>query len=401
MTPDRLDELLERALRDGSIPPDASAEERAQLEPLVARAEGLKLNAARIEAEAMAAMPTARARFQRHIAAQAAPAPVPVARTPQPGMLARWLGGRTMTWAGSAAAIAVIAVVAILVLQPFAGVETASALTIDDYVQVQGVVSATSDGVVTVQSPELGDLAVTLSDTTAVTGDTGNRETSDLRPGDPVLVSGVVTARRAIAASNVAVAANRAVPTPVVERKLPILKAFRQGLEGTVSLFSLSPDGTRARVLLVTPRESILVDIDQASMDKFLAANPNAVGARVRVIEGKGLPRGIFRLEALERADSGTPSTRTATAPQFEDVRGVVTSRVANVLMVRTDRGTVPVVIQRLTSLRFGESGLTVDDVREGQVVVGHEVAVSGNLEQPGGRRVIATLIVVLPKLAP
>ena len=381
--------------------PDATDEERTALEPLIARAEALKLNAARVDAEASAAMPAARARFQRHLATQRPAPAAPVARRKKPGFFARWLGGSTMTFAGSAAAIAVIAVVALLVLRPFSSVETASALTIDDYVQVQGVVSATSDGVVTVQSPELGNLDVALTDSTAVTDETGTREASSLRPGDPVLVSGFVTARKAIAASNVAVAANQAVPTPVSDRKIPILKAFRQGLEGTVSLFSLSPDGTRARVLLVLPRESILVDVDPASMDKFLASNLSAIGARVRVAEGTGLPNGVFRLEAIDGSPSATPPAGTAATPQFQGVRGVVVNRVANVLMVRTDRGTVPVVIQRLTSIRFGESGLTADDVREGQVIVGHEVAVSGNLEQPGGRRVIATLVVVLPKPAP
>ncbi|MGE3073781.1 MAG: hypothetical protein AB7N24_06780 [Dehalococcoidia bacterium] len=398
MTPDRLDDLLERALRTGAIPAEATDEERAQLEPLIARARAIRLNSARVDAEASAAMPSARARFQRHLESQRpAPAAVKPPPTKKRSGILNWFGGNTMTWAGSAAAIAVIAVVALLVLQPFSSVETASALTIDDYVQVQGVVSATSDGMVTVQSPELGNLDIAVSDAT-VTDDSGARDVSSLQPGDPVLVSGVVTARRAIAASNVAVAANQAVPTPVSERKIPSLKAFRQGLEGTISLFSLSPDGTHARVLLVLPRESILVDIDPASMDQFLAGNPSAIGARVRVIEGTGLPAGVFRLEAID--GQSTPATPPAGAPQFQGVRGVVVSRMANVLMVRTDRGTVPVVIQRTTSLRFGQSGLTAADVREGQVVIGHEVAVSGNLDQPGGRRVIATLIVVLPKPA-
>ncbi len=399
MMPDRLDDLLEQALRSGTIPSDATDEERTALGPMIARAEALKLNAATVDAEASAAMTAARARFQRHLAAQRPGPAAPAVRRKKPGFFARWLGGSTMTFAGSAAAIAAIAVVALLVLRPFSSVETASALTIDDYVQVQGVVSSTSNGVVTVQSPELGNLDIALSDNTAVTDDSGTRAASSLRPGDPVLVSGVVTARKAIAASNVAVAGNQSAPTPVTDRKIPILKAFRQGLEGTISLFSLSPDGSRARILLVTPRETIFVDVDPASMDRFLADHPGAIGAHVKIAQGDGLAGGVFRLEPLEPT---TPPNPGATdAPQFQGVRGVVVSRVANVLMVRTDRGTVPVVIQRLASLRFGESGLTADDVREGQLIVGHEVAVSGNLEQPGGRRVIATLIVVLPKPAP
>lgn len=400
MTPDRLDDLLERALATGAIPGDATAAERAELLPLLARADALQLATTRVDAEAKATMPSARARFQRHLASQQAPAPVAVPASRR-GIFARWFGGGGMaTWAGSAAALAVVVLVAVLVLQPFSNVETASALTVDDYVQVQGVVSATSDGGVTVQSPVLGRLDIALSDTTALTDDSGTRAPSSLRPGDPILVSGVVTARRAIAASNVAVAANQAVPTPVGERKLPLLRAFRRDLEGTVSLFALSPDGTRARILLVTPKESLLVDVDPASMDRFLANSPRAVGAVVRVVEGEGLARGVFRLEAV----SDAPPTRTpgvsSPVPEFQGVRGVVTSRTANILMVRTDRGTVPVVIRRLASIRLGESGLTLADVREGETIIGHEVSVTGNLDKPDGRRVVATLIVVLPKPA-
>lgn len=400
MTPDRLDDLLERALATGIVPDDATADERAELLPLLARVDALRLATARVDAEAKATMPSARARFQRHLASQQAQTPV-AAPAGRRGIFARWFGGGGVgAWAGSAAALALVVVVAVLVLRPFSNVETASALTVDDYVQVQGVVSATSDGAVTVQSPALGSLDIALSETTALTDDSGPREPSSLRPGDAILVSGVVTARRAIAASNVAVAANEAVPTPIGERKLPLLRAFRRDLEGTVSLFSLSPDGTRARVLLVTPNESLLVDVDPASMDQFLANSPRAVGAVVRVAEGEGLPRGVFRLEAVSNAlPTRTPGVSSA-APEFQGVRGVVVSRTANVLMVRTDRGTVPVVIRRLASIRLGESGLTVADVREGETIIGHEVSVTGNLDKPDGRRVIATLIVVLPKPA-
>src|SRR5690606_33926084 len=109
-------------------------------------------------------LPTARARFQRHLAEQRTPSQAPVApiRSPQRGVFGRWLGGRGMTFAGSAIGVAVLAVFALLVIQPFGGVESASALTIDDYVQVEGVVSATNNGSVTVQSSDLGNLEIAL-----------------------------------------------------------------------------------------------------------------------------------------------------------------------------------------------------------------------------------------------
>lgn len=401
MTQDRLDALLDQALEIGAIPDGATPEERAELEPLLARAGAFRLNAARVASEADASLPTARARIQRHLAEQrpASQAPVSPLRSPKRGILGRWFGGGAMTFASSAAALAVIAVVAILVLQPFGGVETASALTVDDYVQVQGVVSATSDGAVTVQSSELGNLEVALSDLTAVTDDAGARNAASLKPGDPVLVSGVVTAKRAIAASNVAVAQNQAAPTPVGERKIPILKDFRQGLQGSVALVALSPDGKRARVLLVMRNESLLVDVDPRSMDQFLAGSPRAVGALVRVVDAPDLPKGVFRLQPVDPPPaSPTAPAGQPPAPQFQGIKGVVTERKLNVLMVKTDRGIVPVVIQLGTAIRFGDSGLTPDDIRAGERVVGYEVSVSGNLEEPTGRRVIASIIVVLGK---
>ncbi|MEO8538690.1 MAG: hypothetical protein ABI577_03045 [bacterium] len=401
MTPERLDALLETALATGTIPPDATVEERAELAPLLATSASLKLNAARVASEANAAMPTARARFQRHLSQQEAPERRQVpAPTLQPSFLGRLLHGRVLALGSSVAALAVVAVIAILVLQPFGGVETASALTVDDYVQVQGVVSASDGSTVTIQSPEVGNLQVALSDLTSVTDDDGVREISSLQPGDPVLVSGVVTARQAIAASNVAVAKNQGTPATGVGEKIKLLKSFRDGLQGSIRLISLSPDGKKARVLLVTSSESLLVDVDARSMDQFLAEAPRPLGALVRIVVAPDLAKGVFRLESAEA--SGPTPTRPATppaaAPQFQNVRGVVTSRTANVLMVRTERGVVPVVIRLSTSIRFSGSGLTIEDIRSGEGVVGHEVVVSGNQDGASARRVVATLIVVLEK---
>ena len=114
MTPDRLDDLLERTLAAGEIPTDATAEERAQLQPLLGRARELRLNASTVRAEADATLPTARARFQRHLESQrpAAVAPLPAAKARSSWFGARF-GARTMTFASSAAVIAVIAVLAL------------------------------------------------------------------------------------------------------------------------------------------------------------------------------------------------------------------------------------------------------------------------------------------------
>ena len=399
MTPDRLDDLLARALEAGTVPADATAEERVELEPLLARARELRLNAARVSAEASEAMPTARARFQRHLGEQRAPAAAPAETPPaQRGFLGRLLAGRAMTLATTAAAIGVIAVVAVLVLQPFSSVETASALTIDDYVQVQGVVSASGDGSVTVQAPNLGNLEVALSELTAVTDSAGVRQADSLRPGDPVLVSGVVTAKRAIAASNVAVAERQNVPAEATPAKIPVLKNFRQGLQGSVSLIALSPDGSRARVLLVTAGERFLIDVDPRSMNQFLASPSGTVGARVRVVDAPDLPKGVFRLQPIDSPPSPTPIGTKPGLPEFQNIRGVVLSREVNVFTIQTDRGRVPVVIRPGTTIRLGDSGLTLESILAGETAIGYEVAVSGNLDPSTGRRIMASLVVVIGK---
>ena len=398
MSPERLDDLLSRALQTGVIPQDATPEEREELEPLLERAEDVRLNAALVRAEAAAAMPAARARFQRHLqAARQAPAVPSVTHAPKAGLFGRMFGGRAAGFAATAAALGVIAVVALAVLQPWGSPGSAAALTVDDYVQLQGVVASAEGGVVTVASPDFGNLEVALSDLTTVVAADG--ETRELRRGDAVVIAGVATAKRAIAASAVSVAEMPATPPP--ERPdVRVLKEFR-AIEGTIKLVSLSPDGSGARVLLRTRTESLLVNVDRASIDDLLTAPGGALEAHVRVVQLRGAPRGVFGL-ALVNGAQGTPEPGAiAAAPQFQNVRGIVVSRNLNVFTIRTSRGDVPVVIRPATVIRLGQSGLTLADIREGETVIGHEVVVSGNLNPRVPRGIIAEVVAVLPKPAP
>ena len=246
---------------------------------LLAGAKDLQANAAAVDAEAGSAMPAARARFERHLAAQRTSTPIAV-KVAGPGRFSRMLGGRGMAIATSAAAVGVIAIVALLVLQPFAATETASALTIDDYVQVQGVVATSENGVMTVQSPELGELDVAIDESTAVTDEQGVREKTSLQAGESVLVSGIVTQKRAIAATNVAVAKDQATPQAAANGRIPLLKTLREGLQGNISVFTLSPDGTRARVLIVNANARFLVDVDPKAMDRVPRRTTLALSAR-------------------------------------------------------------------------------------------------------------------------
>lgn len=397
MTPERLDNLVERALETGTVPSDATPQEIAELEPLLNLARALRLNAARVDTEASAAMPTARARFQRYLAAQRPPAvaqvPGAVVEPRRQGRLGGLFAGRRLALGAMTAAIGLAVVLALVIIQPFSNVQTASALTIDDYVQVQGVVARIDGNTVTVQSSELGNLEVALSDLTSVTDESSAREASSLKPGEPVVVGGIVTAKRAIAASAVAVARPQTAPAPVANANVPVLKRFREGLEGTIRLVSLAPDGRKARVLVVLPSESFWVDVDRGSVDSLLASNPTILGARVRILSG---PEGVFRLQALNQ-----PADPTAAGqPQFPTIRGVVVSRTARAIRVHTDRGDVEVLIRDLTSLRFSNSGLTPADVRQGEGIIGHEVVVSFNPDSKTPRVIVAEIFVVLPKPA-
>ena len=401
MTPDRLDDLLSRALQTGVIPQDATDEERAELEPLLDRANDLRLNAAVVRSEADAVMPAARARFQRHLESQR---PVPVTRTavtaPRAGFLGRLFAGRGVAFGASLASLAVIIVLAVAVLQPFSSPQSAAALTIDDYVQVQGVVSATNDeGGVTVQSANFGTLDVALTDLTSVVSPTGEPATEQLRPGDPVLIGGIVTANRAIAASSVAVAENQAAPTPMARPNIRVLKEFRP-IQGTITLLSLSPNGERARILLTLGDNSVFVNVDPRSIDGLLATSGTALQARVRVVEAPDLPGGVFRLDQLDPPSSSPTPPGGQVRPQFQNVRGVVLSREGNLFRVQTDRGAILVEIRPTTAIRLGESGLTREGVLRGETAIGHGVVISGNPGGAVGRRVIAEVVVLLPNPA-
>jgi hypothetical protein len=179
----------------------------------------------------------------------------------------------------------------------------------------------------------------------------------------------------------------------VANANVPVLKRFREGLEGTIRLVSLAPDGRKARVLVVFPGESLWVDVDRGSVDSRLAFNPTILGARVRILSGAD---GVFRLQALN-----PPADPTAAGqPQFPTIRGVVIGRTARAIRVHTDRGDIEVLIRDLTSLRFSNSGLTLADVRQGEGVIGHEVVVSFNPDSKTPRVIVAEIVVVLPKPA-
>ena len=203
MTTDRFDSLLARALATGTIPPEATAAERAELEPLLRTGAILEQAGAETAREASTSMPIARARFERFLVAESQNAGLrgAAARPPRRGILGRLVHShRGLLLAGGAVAVGLVAVIAVFGTQSlFSGTETADAqvLVPDDFVQVQGVAGSVSlvDGVrtVTLQS-EFGNVSVLLSADTSVVRDQTNATSDSIKPGDSLLVGGVVGA---------------------------------------------------------------------------------------------------------------------------------------------------------------------------------------------------------------
>jgi hypothetical protein len=412
MTPDRLDALLSETLATGSIPEGATPDERARLEELLASVSTLRRGAEAVRAEADAAMPVARARFQRHLAAQQRPAP---SATPPPtkthaGFFGGFLGGvagslGALRLSASVAAIAVVALAAILLARPFSGAETASALSVDDYVQVQGVVAETGGDFVTVQSSEFGTLRVGLSDTTSIVDRETVRDRSELRPGDAVLVSGVVRDARKkhirIEANTLALASAEPGTLPALT-PLKELRTLDDGLEGTITVLALAPDGRGARILVDAGRgHQLIVNVDRASAERFVADSTTALGSRVRIVRDDSLPRGVFRFEAMH-APGGDPPPGGGHGvggmrPELVRIEGVLTAREGERATVETGRGPVTVLVRPLTRILAGQSGLTLEDIRAGERAIGHEITVRGGFDRDQDA-VIADVVVIGPR---
>ncbi|MCE7927312.1 MAG: hypothetical protein HUU14_08825 [Dehalococcoidia bacterium] len=435
MTTERIDQLLDEALATGTVPAGASEEERAEVERLVKGAGALRISRNQLEREAADSMPVARARFERHMASVQRGTPAAKPRRATGTVVFGWLfrAHRTLGVAATAASIAIVATVAMLVSQNvFNGVETATAqvLTPGDYVQVGGVVADATglDGVRRVRvSSEFGEVDVALSDVTSVIGDAESKEPSSVKKGDRVLVSGLVGKDRTIAAQTLAISAPEAPP-----EKPPIreLKDFRPGIEGRVVLVSLGEDGQRAHAVIQVRRELLVVRISDDSLKALLQGGKSPLGALVVVGQTPGLPPGVFSLapasapgatrtpgpgeggagtvsptseSSATRTSAGTVPTAPAgsdtgspVAIKFTGFKAIVVGRRGNVLEVETPKGVVAVTMRLETRLVFVGSGLAREALTTDNAVVGHEVTISGILKDG---RVIADLIVFGPKV--
>lgn len=429
MNTDRIDELLAEALATGSVPSGVTAAERAEMERLLETTATLQSVRATVNAEASATMPTARARFERHIAAAGAAArptaipstaPLTLERPKRRGFFVGLFAlNRGFAATMSAAAIGLIAVLAVFLSQnAFQSVETASAqvLTPGDYVQVEGVVSEAKDGRVSVHS-EFGDFDFAISSDTSIVSGEASGSASSVEPGASVLIGGLVGKNRVVAASTVAVSTmTRIEPTRL---KLVQLKELRPNLVGKVTLLTISPDGTKGRVHIDTgDGQRFVVPVDGQSAEELIQRFSTAIGAKVEVGAAVDSKPGTFRLRVQDTPPpasppvspavtrpAGSPPVPTAApgvtndpaSPRFVDVRGVILGRVGNTFRVQTLRGPVVVELRRTSRILPGQSGLTVEAILKGETALGHEITVTGGLDAATGH-VIIDVAVLGPK---
>ncbi|MEX1104124.1 MAG: hypothetical protein WED87_07730 [Dehalococcoidia bacterium] len=403
---ERIDDLLQEAIATGTIPEGATETERAEMQGLL-EAMGLVVEArSHVGQEAAASMPTARARFQHHVAAsQPTRGRITIDANSRPRMLpwGRLLPrGLTMALAGSAAAIGVLALAAVVLWRTTLNdPPSAYAQVVEpgDYVQVEGVIEENAKGQLSVQSA-LGDLDVEAQLATLMGADPV-RGVPGLKPGDRVLISGIAGKGRELVAQTVAVSEERPERPPRVIN-FRQLRRLQAALEGDVVTFTISNDGSRGAVLIeAEDGNQYLVPVDGESAARLLEQASTALGERVRVVEESNVTSGAFTLELP--AEPGTDDRL-----ELVNIRGEITNAAIGpapthagapdiLLTVQTLRGPVDVRVPETARSLVGRSGLTAGP-RLLARAVGHTVSITGGNDAATGQ-VVADALVLGPKV--
>jgi hypothetical protein len=129
------------------------------------------------------------------------------------------------------------------------------------------------------------------------------------------------------------------------------------------------------------------VDVSVDSLRELIAAG-SPVGTNVRLAPHDGGPHRLFEIST----DGEAPLPPGQ--PGLVAVRGVIEDRRANVFHVVTPRGTVAAVIRPHSQILVGESGLTLESIREGERLIGHVVSITGGPEPRTGRLIVDVMVV-------
>ncbi len=425
---DRIDDLLDALLETGELPADATASEREEVESL-ARAAGLMRSTRDVtESEALAVKPIARARFERFLAdAQPAvdPAPARAARpAPRQSWFARFFAAnRGLRGAGLAAAIGIIAIVAVFASQnAFNQTESAVAQVLEpgDYAEVYGTVSSVEgegDALTFMVNSEFGVLEITTGEETSVVESNNVQDLANIRPGANLLIAGLVGQDRRIAAQTLALAGVESTPVAAATTSAQELRRTPPAeFEGRISLMTLAEDGLGAKVVVLADDGTrYAVRISRLNAGTLLTSVERILGTRIHLTRAAIGDDDVY-VARLARANVEPAATRTAAASGTAPVRGgsaaatpvavspaaggftrrggVIISRDANVLTVKTEGGDLKVVIRTNTQIILDGADLTRADILRGDAVIGHQVVVQGGIERVTGR-FIADVIVV------
>ncbi len=368
----RFDSLLDRALETGQVPPEATPEERRELEELLATAGVILATSASIDAEVVNSKPVARARFERfvHQAERPATTVAPWGRRP----LRRLFGlPRGLALAGSAVAAGLLAVVLLVVSQgALDSTDTAVAEVLQpgDYVQLDGIVSDDSgegeDRVLTLLT-EFGSVRVSLPPGASVTADAGDAP-ARFRPGDNLTLSGNVSGDRSVLAHAVALLDHGGQPPTMMRPRH--LGRQSPGVTGRVVVLAVTSDGNQGRVLIDAGEgRHYLVNVDSESISKLITASTHAPGARVTLSPHHGDRPGVFTV-AVDR--------EPMPGPRMHGLRGVILEHNGDSLEVETARGRFTVTLTDDTRIILAQSGLDRAEFMADGGGVGHQVVVVG-----------------------
>jgi len=386
----RFDSLLDRALETGQVPPEATGEERREIEELLVAAGTLRSTSAQVDAEAGAAAPTARARFERFLQDAGRTSPVP-ASPPRRSLFGRTISlPRGIALAGSAVAAGIVAVILLVVSQgALDNTETALAEVLQpgDYVQLDGVISEDSgDGderVVTVLT-EFGMVRLSFSSETAVVSGDAGPPPSRFRSGDTVTLSGNVANDRSVKAQTVAFMSQGGQPP---ERLRPRdLDRLATEVNGRVVALAVSRDGSEGRVLLdAGGGEFYVATVDSESVSRLITASTHAPGATVSLTSMPGAGPRVFSL---------TVNMEPPARPGMDGLRGVIVGKNADVLEIESPRGTFNAVITPGTRIILVHSGLDREAFMAPGGGIGHEVVIVGPVK---GDTAVADVVAVGP----
>lgn len=405
MTDDRMTQLFDEARATGNVPAGATPEERSEVEAMLRAARLLDDAARNVDGEMQSAMPVARARFERFLAAQQQPADAPPVREAHRRHgIGAWLAGRRsfVALASGLAAVAILFVAAFAASEVFfSSTQSAYASELEpgDYVQLEGVVTSVRDGEdprVAVQS-QFGTIDVDLTSETSIVDEDEPAGVSAIAPGRRVVVSGLVDRERRIRAGTLALSVGD-LPPPTrehFERPLDLPGA----VEATILWLAQPEDGRPAKVAVETrDGRRLVLSIDAESIAELLRRHASGPGVGVELFHPQDAPPGVFALRLdgpPPQPDAGLHCGQHVDRHRLLNICGVLVERSPERLRILTRDGLVDIGFRPDTRLILApDSGLSLADLRGPEGGVGHFVAILGGPARDG-EGLIADIIVV------